>query len=110
MTSTVLRRCPRIVSCVAQSFNALVQSSLRLLQHDRRTCDGSLVLGIVAHVLALEKHVDLSEGGSLQLITIPTLPHQVVNLLGAEGRAGEEHLAGVVMQVVSAVVNHLVVV
>lgn len=36
--------------------------------------------------------MDLSEGGPLGLLAVPALSGQVVDLLGAVGRAGEYHL------------------
>lgn len=47
----------------------------------------------VAQVLALEEHVDLAEGGAVGVGSLPALPHQVVDFLGAVGRLGQQNLA-----------------
>jgi len=45
----------------------------------------------VSHVLALEKHVNLTERRTQRVVALPALTHQVVDLLGAGGRRRQLH-------------------
>jgi len=47
---------------------------------------------VVAEVLAREEHVDLAECGSIFVVSLPALAHQVVDLLRAQDRLGQQHL------------------
>src|SRR6218665_1963076 len=40
----------------------------------------------VSHVLAMEEHVNLSEGRSCGLVAVPALPDQIVDLRRTDGR------------------------
>ncbi len=51
--------------------------------------------------------MDLPERGSLHVLPVPALPHQVKDLLGAILRQREVHLQIVIAVEVAAVLNHL---
>ena len=63
----------------------------------------------VAHVLALQEHVDLAERWSMQLDAVPALDHQIVDLARTVGRLTEHHVELMTSTATSAVVDHLVV-
>ncbi len=67
-----------------------------------------VALGVVAHVLALQEHVDFAEGGAVGLLGVPTLAHQVVDLLGrALGLREVDLTRRVRVEEVRAVLYHL---
>ncbi len=65
--------------------------------------------GVVSHVLPLQEHVYLPEGGPDGLLSVPALAHEVVDLLGAVPRHGQHRLEPVVPVAMAGVLNHLLV-
>ena len=69
----------------------------------------SLVVRTISHVLSLQEHVNLPECRSTRNVSIPTLPHQIKDLLGTVRKSTQAHLAPIAVVIVSAVLDHLLV-
>jgi len=63
----------------------------------------------VAHVLALEEHVDFTERRPVDFNAVPTLDHEVVDLTGAVGRLTEHNVELMSGTAAGTVVDDLVV-
>ena len=76
--------------------------------HHGNVAVAGIITGVVAHVLPLQKHVDLPEGGARSLVSVPAFPHQVEDLPWAGSRLWQARLARVYAAVeLAAVLDHL---
>ena len=68
-----------------------------------------ILLGIVSYVLALKEHADLTECWPLGWLTVPALPHQVIDLARTGLRLREAAFMAIVSVVVTTVLKDVLI-
>ena len=82
-------------------------SSVSTISNHSHMAIPSVLPRIIPHILPLQEHMNLSEGGPGRLVPVPAFSHQVKDLPGAGVGLRQAHLSSVTTVEMTTVLYHL---